>query len=142
MKKVLLLTTMFFVGMFTYCYGQDVRVNINNQDYSSNNDCEYKINGICSSEDIGGVDVEFSDGVDGRGYYVVFTNYNSFPVTVLSVIEFLDIPRIGGRAKSILKERTLNTVLAVNGTKKIKLNDFDYGEEGNVNGLIVRRLAQ
>lgn len=57
---MILITAMLFAGLFTYCYGQDVRVNINNQDYSTNNG-EFKINGISSSEDIGGVDVEFID---------------------------------------------------------------------------------
>ena len=88
MKKVLMVAAMLFAGLFTYCYAQDVRVNINNQDYSSQ-DCEYKINGICSSEDIGGVDLQeyikydLSNGYYYKCIYASFTNYNEFTVTVL-----------------------------------------------------------
>lgn len=80
---------MLFAGLFTYSYGQDVRVNINNQDYSSNGDCEFKIQGICSSEDIGGVEIQgkskwdyWEDAYRNR-VYAVLTNYNPFTVTVL-----------------------------------------------------------
>lgn len=125
MKKVLMVAAMLFAGLFTYCYGQDVKVNINNQDYSSNKDCEYKINGICSSEDIGGVDFE----VKTEGYHVslVLTNYNSFPVTVL--IEYNSDYR-----------QTKAVVLGVNGVKVVDENQC--GTHYKLVGMIVRKLAQ
>lgn len=85
----------FFVLLFALCYGQDVKVNINNQEVGGQKeDCAFRINGICSSEDIGGVDVQrmtgdTTYGVNAYGRYpiigdkLVFTNYNSFTVTVL-----------------------------------------------------------
>ena len=54
-------------------------------------DCAFRISGICSTEDIGGVEYEFKT-VDSHyvgsqyhptKYYYVFTNYNSTTVTVL-----------------------------------------------------------
>ena len=60
-------------------------IQITNNNGNSNNtntekDCGFKINGVCSSEDIGGVDAEvFFKG----GFYLKLTNYNQFPVTVL-----------------------------------------------------------
>ena len=109
MKKMFLIAAMFFAGLFTYCYGQDVKVNINNQDYSSNKDCEYKINGICSSEDIGGVEIsgkvkwEYEERYGGNNYYynnryAVLTNYNSFTVTVLYEDVFDDVNSVVLRA--------------------------------------------
>lgn len=137
MKKNFLIAAMLFVGMVTFCYGQDVRVNINNQDYSSNGDCDFKINGICSSEDIGGVDVEFREKPNDNGdtdVFVVFTNYNNFPVTVLSVFEYMGLWSY--------EERTLNCVLQANKSKEIKLNKYYRGSGGSVKGMIVRKLAQ
>lgn len=141
MKKVLSIAVMLFAGMFTYCYGQDVRVNINNQDISSNTS-EFKINGISSSEDIGGVDVEFRTEVVGNSsvvLFVSFTNYNPFPVTVLSILSYED-RRYGGDIEE--KEKTITAVLGANGTKTIQLNDYWRGSGGSVEGLIVRKLAQ
>lgn len=89
MKKV----TKFFMaallaGMCSFGYAQDVKVNINNNEATIKEDCAYRINGICSSEDIGGVDVEMSnswkDAIGNeRGLVLKLTNYNSFPVTVV-----------------------------------------------------------
>ncbi|MBQ2189175.1 MAG: hypothetical protein II401_11550 [Bacteroidales bacterium] len=145
MKKVLLVAAMLFAGMFTFCNAQDVNVNINNQDYTNNNDCEFKINGICSSEDIGGVDVSFISknnrfkedyrGVDYEvcDIYVLFTNYNSFPVTVLcNTCHY----------KNVI---THNIVLGVNETKEIMIEEgknVSFKTGTSVSGLIVRKLAQ
>lgn len=146
MKKVLFILVLLFTGMYPYCYGQDVKVNINNQDYSSNNDCDFKISGICSSEDIGGVDVEFRTRPNGNvldwggkcfDLYAVVTNYNTFPVTVLCVTNWGSDNR-----------NTHSIVLGVNGVKEIKLNSGgNWIEESRyrnatVEGIIVRRLAQ
>lgn len=50
----------------------------------------FYINGIPSTQDIGGVENEAVDLLfrDGSGYHVYFTNYNSSTVTVLYQITF------------------------------------------------------
>lgn len=137
---------MLFAGLFTYSYGQDVRVNINNQDYSSNGDCEFKIQGICSSEDIGGVDVQglvkylYDNVYDyyNKTLFLVFTNYNSFPVTVLF--------QGGGRYTHIT-----STVLKAGETKEINFEVLqgNYSKpypseswDSTMEGMIVRKLGQ
>ncbi|MDO5316161.1 MAG: hypothetical protein Q4F82_08645 [bacterium] len=136
MKKILMVAAMLFAGMLTYCYGQDVKVNINNQDYSTNNG-EFKINGISSSEDIGGVDVEFKRIGNENEYSIVFTNYNSFTVSTLCIVEYRE-SNYGG---SHMEEKTYNIVLRANGTKTIGLGR-NACDDGSVNGMIVRKLAQ
>lgn len=132
MKKVLLVAAMLFAGMFTYCNAQDVKVNINNNDTTTTDDCAFKINGICSSEDIGGVDVEFKSMDESKcDYYAIFTNYNTFPVTVIAICT----SKYGGEKRS----KTINIVLGVNGMKEIKLEGC---WAGSVEGMIVRKLAQ
>lgn len=139
MKKSLLVAIMLFAGMFTYCYGQDVNVNINNQGNSTNANGEFRINGISSSEDIGGVDVEFIEQInnDGTrsGLNVVFTNYNSFSVTTLCQAEYL-MPLTSGSCK---EEKTFNVVLKANSSKTINV---PMAWDGSVKGMIVRKLAQ
>ena len=136
MKKVLLVAVMLFASLFTYCYGQDVKVNINNQDFSTNKDCEFTINGICSSEDIGGVDVEFESNVVGNEVVrqVVFTNYNSYTVTTLCVIEYRHYNSRYQEHETL--EKTFNIVLTENGSKKIAYDGYN----GSVKGMIVRKL--
>lgn len=129
MKKILMVAAMLFAGMLTYCYGQDVKVNINNQDYSTNNG-EFKINGISSSEDIGGVDVEFIDN-HFDSFSVKFTNYNPFPVTVLAIVSY--------RFTGAWSDRTINIVLKTNGTKEIEL--AGSGCIGQIKGMIVRKVG-
>lgn len=138
---MILITAMLFVGLFTFCYGQDVKVNINNKDYSSNGDCDFKINGICSSEDIGGVEIRgliktirFA-AADGYGLhtFAVLTNYHDFPVTVLVQFTHNSIQSI---------------VLKKNETKEIDLGVYDSTPEYHapvetsmpIQGMIVRKL--
>lgn len=135
MKKVLVVAAMLFAGMFTYCYGQNVNVNINNEDYSTSNG-EFKINGISSSEDIGGVDLEFQNEKSDPCYVgyktiSVLTNYNAFPVTVLF--------KVSGPYDS--SNKTLNVVIGANGTKRVEIW---CGEAGtySLEGMIVRKLKQ
>ena len=123
-------------------YCQDVKVNINNQEQTGNADCPYRINGICSTEDIGGVDVQFyfnkvddwCDQWNIRGNtYALFTNYNTFPVTVLFEITY------GSGENDIRKG---NIVLGIEGSKQIDLysRTYDYTRLCNVKGIIVRKL--
>lgn len=145
MKKLFLLFAL--VGMNVLAYSQDVKVNINNQDATAKDDCPYRINGICATEDIGGVDIEVSYNSSDDSNICKLTNYNSFPVSVLLALEYNDI-------KSPLNEekKTSTIVLGVEGVKEIELPRVKYvsGEgrcyysasKWSVIGLIVRKLAQ
>lgn len=115
------------LGLCSLGYSQDVKVNINNQDATTKDDCPYHINGICVTEDIGGVNVDFI--TENITAYMVLTNYNSFPVNVLWQIEHTS----GGI-------KTGNVVIGATGEKKIPLNGSS--SSWNLNGLIVRKLAQ
>lgn len=129
MKK-LFIAALF--GLFVACcYGQDVRVNINNQDATKTDDCPYRINGICSSEDIGGVDFEVK--TEGDKVSLVLTNYNTFPVTVLMEYEYYH--------PHVWFKETTSVVLGVNGVKKIAEGNSSYRDYRLV-GMIVRKLAQ
>lgn len=136
MKKIFLLFAL--VGMNVLAYSQDVKVNINNQDGTAKDDCPYRINGICATEDIGGVEVEFIQEETYQyhwDYFIVLTNYNNFPVNVLWQIEF---NYKDYSANGTIK--TGNVVIGIEGQKKIKLPH--YYEGWSVKGLIVRKLAQ
>lgn len=132
--------TILFVSVFCFGYGQDVKVNINNQDATTKDDCPYRINGICATEDIGGVNVEFiKEGEEWPSYYIVLTNYNSFPVNVLWQIEYT-----GDNGSCAFYNNTINTgnvVIGATGEKKISLDRYCY-LNWTLKGLIVRKLAQ
>lgn len=129
MKKIFLLFAL--VGMNVLAYSQDVKVNINNQDATVKDDCPYRINGICATEDIGGVEAEFTYE---DGSLLQLTNYNNFPVNVLWKIDYT------GGNPDCEEGRTGNTVLGVEGQKKILLPcSYQYW---SLSGLIVRKLAQ
>lgn len=79
MKKICF--CIFFLHILAVGYCQVNVISINNQNTgSTKEDCAFRIYGICSTENIGGVDVSFSI-IDGYTC-AVFKNYNSFPVTV------------------------------------------------------------
>lgn len=130
MKKVFMVVVMLFVGMFTYCNAQDVKVNINNHDASSNTS-EFKINGISSSEDIGGVDVQFIDKNNHQQVSVVLTNYNSFAVTVLFKVT----------GCGFIFEKTMNVVIEARGTKQVDIAE-GLAKNYSLAGIIVRKIAQ
>lgn len=162
MKKLFLLFAL--VGMNVLAYSQDVKVNINNLDTAAVKDnCPYRINGICSSEDIGGVDVDviFADNIT----WAVFTNYNELPVTVL--YELYVSPKDNcGTISDYSENRSRNDirfslsggtcgslVLGVSATKKVKLSQYcfaysdrtvvyDYSCLYSIKGLIVRKLSK
>ena len=122
-------------ALCTFGYCQDVKVNINNQEQTGKDDCPYRINGICSTEDIGGVDVELiTDELDVPS--IKLTNYNAFPVTVLWSIESMN-------SRSDCIDKVGTTILGVNGTKTINIGyRYCYIREYSLKGLIVRKLAQ
>ena len=139
MKKVSkLFVTALLLSLCFFGYCQDVKVNINNQEQTGKDDCPYRINGICSTEDIGGVDVELITDELNRPA-IKLTNYNEFPVTVLWSIE----SKHSGYGTSGCIDKVGTTVVGVNGTKTINIGYSScYIREYSLNGLIVRKLAQ
>ena len=148
MKKAMLLIAC--VGMMSYGYCQDVKVNINNQEASTREECPYRINGICSTSDIGGVDVEFvAEGVENSGkynIYAVFTNYNSSAVSVLYEIgnSFSNERSIYLEGTPTYNGTTGSIAIPVNGTKKVKIHSNgccpSLTQSYQINGMIVRRI--
>lgn len=132
MKKLLMVATMLFAGLFTYCYGQDVKVNINNQDVT-NDDCCYRINGICSSEDIGGVDFQITDkNTGGKSVIGILTNYNPFTVTVLFKVVGVNFPY----------SKIMSVVIGPKGVKEVTIDEGANYLNFSLEGIIVRKTAQ
>ena len=150
MKKIFLLFAL--VGMNVLAYSQDVKVNINNLDTAAVKDnCPYRINGICSSEDVGGVNVDilYADEVT----WAVFTNYNEYPVTILYEIGRAKCGYYSNYSSSVYfytnDGTTGNIVLGNSGSKKVKLDDshdnystYDNSHCYSIKGLIVRKLTK
>ncbi|MBQ6275725.1 MAG: hypothetical protein IJK62_03335 [Bacteroidales bacterium] len=144
MKKILLALT---VIMFTcMCANAQNIIQITQNGNSSNvqNDCGFKINGICSSEDIGGVSLEgLSRDVYGSGPWAngitnaELKNYNNFTVTVL--IKFLfDSYSQGG---ATYEDEVYQVVIPSNETKKVQLKRGNCPSCYSLQGMIVRRLG-
>ena len=135
--------TALLLGLCSFGYSQDVKVNINNQDATTKDDCPYRINGICATEDIGGVNVDFVVGTDETGkyerHYMVLTNYNSFPVNVLWQIEYTGNNNYCDSYYNPVK--TGNVVVGATGEKKIPLDRY-CSLRWTLKGLIARKLAQ
>ena len=122
------------------CLGQNIIQVSGNQGNASEqkDDCPYRINGICSTEDIGGVMAEFKCGEDDedyshKGVYLHVDNYNNFPVTVL--IEF----HYGCNGADVIDIR--NVVLASGGHKAMHLKSSTYKTCYTLRGMIVRKLS-
>lgn len=86
MKKLLIIIA--FAPLF--CFAQNtviIQSSNGGTTHTQNNDHAYYIQGIPSTENIGGVDVSTKGNGDPYGnpylYYVTFKNYRDFPVTVL-----------------------------------------------------------
>lgn len=161
MKKIFCIAA--FAGIFTLAYCQDVKVNINNHEATTKGkvECPYRINGICCSEDIGGinVDIVFADECS----WAVFTNHNPFEVTTL-----YEIGHTGGHGlwhsyhhdDCIIDAdyekpdgATGSIVLAVGESKKIKLDAAkshlgdkvfisDNSDAYFIRGLITRKITK
>ncbi|MBQ4398441.1 MAG: hypothetical protein II829_02510 [Bacteroidales bacterium] len=140
MKKLIALIICF---VSINCIGQNIIQITNNGSQSTNTDCGFKINGICSSEDIGGVSLEsisrqdlgggpFSNGIT-RAY---LKNYNNFTVTVLIQLAF-DSYSQGG---STYVEEVYQVVIPSNETKTVQLNHCNCPGCYSLQGMIVRRL--
>lgn len=148
MKKVF--SFFIVVGLFFVCCNAQNIIQITNNGNSSSNgqkqDCPYRINGICVSEDIGGVDarIVYHDNCT----WVVFTNYNNFRVTVL-----YEVGESYGFSHGLYHttDGTTGTiVLDIEGTRELKLdqafNDFrgyfSRADYYSIKGMIVRKMAR
>ena len=82
MKKfIVILVALLGFGMSSF--GQNVVIQTNEAGKSETKDnCAYRISGICTTEDIGGVEISTSYSVNGF-YYLELENYNSFTVSVI-----------------------------------------------------------
>ena len=106
MKRVL--TLLFFAGVLSFCCNAQNIIQISNDGSRNNNnngqqqECPFRINGICSTEDIGGVSFEKKNDREGYvSYDYLATNYNSFPVTVL-ILENYWCNRYSGDQENVL----------------------------------------
>jgi hypothetical protein len=57
--------------------------------------CAYRINGICTTDDIGGVEVSTKEADYAHYYYLVFENHNSFAVNVIFEYETEEFKKTG-----------------------------------------------
>lgn len=136
-------TTISLLITITYANSQNI-IQITNNGTISQKDCGFKINGICSSEDIGGVSLEgLSREVYGSGPWAngitnaELKNYNNFTVTVL--IKFLfDSYSQGG---ATYEDEVYQVVIPSNETKKVQLKRGNCPSCYSLQGMIVRRLG-
>ena len=155
-----------YIGISVLGYSQDVRVNninVNIKDQNGNanyQDCPYRINGICITEDVGGVDADIIYADDCT--WVVFTNYNTFPVTILYEIgsNYKNTWPVDGSGYgiSVMYEtkdgKCGSIVCGIESSKKVKLHQSfchhpyepasgynDDSQYYSIKGIIARKLA-
>lgn len=137
MKKYILLIA-FVSIVISGCYSQDVKVNINNKDATMEDNCPYRINGICATEDIGGVNVDIYFDKQEYGNVALFVNYNNFPVSVLWQLTYMH----NGSSRND-EVKTGSMVLDVRDKKVVYISNINYeASHWSVTGLIVRKLVQ
>ncbi len=144
MKKILLALTVIMFTCMCANAQNIIQITQNGNGGNSSNDCGFKINGICSSEDIGGVSLEglsrhvYDSGPWANGITnAELKNYNNFTVTVL--IKFLfDSYSQGG---ATYEEEVYQVVIPSNETKKVQLKRGNCPSCYSLQGMIVRRLG-
>ena len=138
MKRLFLALAMI-VGISAVAICQNVNVNVNG---SNNYSDGYKyINGICSCEDIGGVELYLTNQDGCCNYKAYFGNYNGFRVTV--VFEFVLYMVFNGEGEYVTKVGSI--VIEPNSTKDVSITRLEYGyfvKSADLTGLIVRKLAE
>ena len=128
MKKILILV-IFIIGFTTTASAQNVVIQQNSSAAQSQvqHNNEYYINGISTSKDIGGVDVEFIYTYSGSEYYLKFTNYNSSAVTVLFEVKDSD------------GKKTTGTIILKGYETKQTPNQYEVSHNKYI-AMIVRKL--
>lgn len=145
MKKVLFtfVFSFFIFGVLSNCFGQEVDNSIIYGPYG-----EFYINGICSTQDIGGVEAKFEVVGRYKELFLELTNYNNCMVTVLCAISFRvdyggrDLGGNGGKYEDFNK--TLNVVLDAKETKRFSVyccSSWGYLRD-NLKGMIVRKVVE
>jgi hypothetical protein len=125
MKTKILFILIALIGFGVGAHSQNVVIQTNEAAKSqTKDDCAYRISGICTTEDIGGVEVSKGNYVGNSYWYLQFINYNSFTVSVIYELE------ING------KKRTGTIVLKADETKQ---TTDSYWEPSNFK-LIARKL--
>lgn len=111
---------------------------------TSSKECGYKINGICSSEDIGGVSLEeisrraLDEGVFSNGVTTAYLkNYNNFAVTVLMELNFDTSSKV---RNYIDVDEVYQVVIQSGETKGVTLRHANCPSCYSLTGMIVRRL--
>lgn len=146
LKKIFSTICILLASGILSAWGQNNIIQItqtNGGTTTTQKDCGYKINGICSSEDIGGVSLEkISRVATDEGYFsngittAYLKNYNNFAVTVLMELIF-DSSSKGG---SLYKEEVYQVVIQSGETKEVTLRHCNCPSCYSLNGMIVRRL--
>lgn len=145
MRKLLVILTVLW---YIPCYAQNNIIQINqvngNTTTSTEKDCGYKINGICSSEDIGGVSLEdisrkaLDEGVFSNGITTAYLkNYNNFAVTVLIELNFDSSSRT---RNGTYVDEVYQVVIQSGETKGVTLRHCNCPGCYSLKGMIVRRL--
>lgn len=133
------------LGMIANLNAQNI-IQITNNGTSNNGntqkDCDFKINGVCSSEDIGGVSLErfYNEIIPGQENapwpnhyaYAELKNYNNFTVTVLIQVAF--------EFRDSYHEETYQIVIPSNETRSVKIKKGNCPSCYTLQGMIVRRL--
>lgn len=146
MKKISVL--IFLLGIVVSANAQNIiqitQNDSGNKTTKTHEHCGFKINGICSCEDIGGVGLEdisrkaldngyFSNGVTSA----YLKNYNNFTVTVLMKLLFDTSSKV---RNSIEVEEVYQVVIPANETKCVELRHCNCPSCYSLQGMIVRRL--
>ena len=137
MKKVCYLFLLCFVNFISIAYAQDINVSVNDKEVITKEECPFSINGICITEDVGGVDLSFVNDSEDDQNYAKFTNYNSKRVTVTYEISLYDETTARGTI-------VLDSIGTQGSIKLIKLRTYNNGyidiRKFKNEGLIVRFL--
>lgn len=143
MKKFF--TLIFLLGIIAGANAQNIIQITNNGTGGNSNtqrDCDFKINGVCSSEDIGGVSLErfYNEIILGQENapwpnhygYAELKNYNNFTVTVLIQVAF--------EFRDSYQEETYQVVIPSNESRNVKIKKGNCPSCYTLQGMIVRRL--
>ena len=136
MKKFIIVVT--FLACVVSGYSQKVVLvvdSLENFSVASNQeDCMLRVNGICTTEDIGGVMAKITPDGGGSGY-LYLKNYNDFVVTVL-----LQIASVCG--SSGLRDQLYNLILQPSEEMSVNLPLSCAPAYYAIEGIIVRKLAE
>ena len=136
--KVVCLISVIFISFGLNCFGQmaEVDLNVRVPSYctcTAEDDSIYRINGISTAEDIGGVEVTKANMTRNEFYHIALENYNNFPVSVIFQSE---VTTYDGRNQG---RRTETGTMVLRPGEKKETQDV-YWNPGNF-VLIVRKLS-